>query len=493
MNIDKKRTLFTIGLTFLLILASAGAVIWIDPFFQYHKPLNGILYPLDNPLYETAGLAKNSDYTCALVGSSMASNFSREKFQDNAINLSLAGSGEAAKYTVAATILSSHPQLERLYWGMDGFYLCMEENTLEDSMYLYNNNYLDDVSYLLNKRVLSSLLDVKKTDEVMDLENYMKWNERFEYSERRVLEDPSMNLEVKDRWTEEMVEELTDLAMHNIEEGILTLAEQYPDTEFVVYFSPTCVCDWKSTDYKGMVEIEKGVVGRLLEYDNITVYNFQSDRDIITNLFLYKDIKHYSEYVNDWMTDCMNNKTHILNESNYEASLEEICTIVEEYDWDYLENREGTYRAADTLNEYLSLLENENYIIIAEAEVDEITKEKEETINFLRDWGFGETWLSEEGKIYIGCWDGGKSQPMTGMMTADTGEESVQYNNLNISYIINEDAYLSGIYINGIQYRKNTAEMNLVIWDVERNRVTDAVGIDLSTGNIVWQKFMDVL
>lgn len=492
MNTDKKRTLFTIGLTIFFLLGSAITVIWIDPFFQYHKPLRGISYSLDNTQYQTAGIAKTQDYTCALVGSSMVSNFSRENFSDKAINLSLPGSSESAKYTVAATVLSSHPDLERLYWGMDGFYICMEENVLEDKLYLYNNNYLDDVTYLWNKSGILKFLDFTKTDEELDLDNYMQWNRRFEYSERRVLEDPTMNLEGIS-WSEGTVEELTELAVNNTEQGILTLAQKYPNTEFVVFFTPTCVCDWKSTDYKGMVEIEKEVVGRLLEYDNITVYNFQSDRDIITNLFLYKDIKHYSEYVNDWMTDCMNNKTHILNESNYEASLEEICTIVEEYDWDYLKNREGTYRAADTLNEYLTLLENENYIIIAEAEVDEITQEKEEIINLLRDWGFGETWLSEEGKIYIGCWDGGKSQPMTGMMTADTGEESIHYNNLNISYIINEDAYLSGIYINGVQYRKNTAEMNFVIWDVERNRVTDAVGVDLSTGNIVWQKFMDVL
>ena len=54
-------------ITFFIIIflglgAVAGLVIFVDPFFQYHKPLNGFPYIVDQQVNMNPGLAKNMDY-----------------------------------------------------------------------------------------------------------------------------------------------------------------------------------------------------------------------------------------------------------------------------------------------------------------------------------------------------------------------------------------------------------------------------------------------
>ena len=55
----------------LCVLAIAIIVnVVIDPFFQYHKPLNGLSYTYEDVMYQSSGIIKNFDYETLIVGSS---------------------------------------------------------------------------------------------------------------------------------------------------------------------------------------------------------------------------------------------------------------------------------------------------------------------------------------------------------------------------------------------------------------------------------------
>ena len=45
----------------VLVLAIIVNVV-IDPFFQYHKPLNDLSYAYEDVMYQSAGIIKNFDY-----------------------------------------------------------------------------------------------------------------------------------------------------------------------------------------------------------------------------------------------------------------------------------------------------------------------------------------------------------------------------------------------------------------------------------------------
>lgn len=83
MKNDKKRWLAVFGaFSGVCLAAIAALVIYVDPFFQYHKPLPGFPYVLDNQLTQNPGIAKNMDYDSIILGSSMVVQFNTQWFED---------------------------------------------------------------------------------------------------------------------------------------------------------------------------------------------------------------------------------------------------------------------------------------------------------------------------------------------------------------------------------------------------------------------------
>ncbi|MBQ9990277.1 MAG: hypothetical protein IJP31_04970 [Lachnospiraceae bacterium] len=67
----------------ILGLGSLAALTWVvDPFFQYHKPLEKFPYLVDNQMNMNPGLAKNMDYDSILLGSSMTVSFNTDWFYE---------------------------------------------------------------------------------------------------------------------------------------------------------------------------------------------------------------------------------------------------------------------------------------------------------------------------------------------------------------------------------------------------------------------------
>ena len=78
----KKWILSIVSLTIILLLLSAALVVWVDPFFQYHAPLDDFPYLVDNQLTQNPGMAKHMDYDSVILGSSMTVNFNTHWFEE---------------------------------------------------------------------------------------------------------------------------------------------------------------------------------------------------------------------------------------------------------------------------------------------------------------------------------------------------------------------------------------------------------------------------
>ena len=74
--------LFWMHLSLAGFLAIAAIVIYVDPFFQYHKPWLIFPYKVDNQLSQNPGMARRLDYDSVLLGSSMTASFDTDWFTE---------------------------------------------------------------------------------------------------------------------------------------------------------------------------------------------------------------------------------------------------------------------------------------------------------------------------------------------------------------------------------------------------------------------------
>lgn len=123
MNRVKKwmiSTLVTICILFVLV---AALVIYVDPFFQYHAPLEDFPYLVDNQLSQNPGMAKHMEYDSVILGSSMTVNFNTDWFEElmglDTIKLNYSGAYPKDQANIMDIIFDSGHQVDAVFLGVD--------------------------------------------------------------------------------------------------------------------------------------------------------------------------------------------------------------------------------------------------------------------------------------------------------------------------------------------------------------------------------------
>ena len=62
-------------------------------------------------------------------------------------------------------------------------------------------------------------------------------------------------------------------------------------------------------------------------YENVKLYYFQNEEEIILNLDLYMDPIHFSDQINQRMVEEMKEGNYLITEENYEEELAEMEAI----------------------------------------------------------------------------------------------------------------------------------------------------------------------
>lgn len=141
-----------------------GTVIYINPFMHYHEPYTEeFFYELDNPRSMNDGIIKHFDYDAVIIGTFMTENFKTSEFdalfERNSIKVPFAGGTYKEINQNVKTILETHANVKTVVrcLDMDAFFDnkdAMRTDLGEYPVYLYNNNPIDDVYYVLNRDVL---------------------------------------------------------------------------------------------------------------------------------------------------------------------------------------------------------------------------------------------------------------------------------------------------------------------------------------------------
>ncbi len=332
--------------TLLLLAAVIAVVVIFDPFYQYHKPLPGLKAILTDKEYQCVGTLRNFDYNALIVGSSVCENYNNgwfdEGFDCTSIK-AIRSYGATADLCYLLDIAYEDHDLDYVFYNIDPSSLSASTEPTYVStgcpMYLYDTNRLNDYQYVLNKDVLMEKLPymlaysfIGSYDEG-DSYNWAQWK----YFGR----DMAMGLYTRLPSISEMQPETANTEELSGNIALLTAqVEAHPETTFKFFFSPYSMLWWDNAYRNGsrdaVIYNEKLAIAALLEYDNVEIYFYQDDKEIITNLDNYMDMIHFSKEINCYVYDKLANGEERLTKENYEARLDAMYELSEDIVMEYI-------------------------------------------------------------------------------------------------------------------------------------------------------------
>jgi hypothetical protein len=352
-NDKRYRRLFAllIGVMLAVFVLITAVVVYVDPFFHYHRPLPGFPYIVDNQLSQNPGMAQNMDYNSCIIGSSMTVNFDTDDFKEimglDTLKLSYSGAYPKDDYNILSIVFDKNTyarknnHMDSVFFAMDIPTMAADTETIKYPLpeYLYDKNIFNDVKYVLNKDVLLQyilrpLIQGKGSDLS---EIYFSWWTPEYYNIQWVMhtyEEPEQTKEELNR------DALIAPSELNLEKNILPFIENNKDTQFYFFFPPYSILYWhnikRNNSFEATFKQYQYVADRLLEYENVHLFYFQTMQEV-TDLNNYADYSHYKPEINRFMVECFESGQYQIHSSEEMAEeLEKMRGIINEFDYNAL-------------------------------------------------------------------------------------------------------------------------------------------------------------
>ena len=328
------------------LIGIAGLTVVIDPFFHYHAPVKEFPYQIDNQLSQNPGMAKHMEYDSVMLGSSMTVNFESDWFLEdmnlNLLKLCYNGAYPKDIRNIMSQIDEKGEAPKRVFWGVDlaSYSGGIDETKYPVPEYLYNDNLPDDVNYLYNKGVLLDyILKPVVEKEPTQLSSVYSSEQVLKdcYSREYVLSHYQVPEKNDAYFPEDMFIEGLE---NNLQANILPIIEEHPETNFTLFFPPYSILYWYEyvqNNQMDAVMYEYGYfMEKLLVYENVELFFFPAEKEIVTNLDLYADTGHYKQEINRYMTKCFADGTNRITAENYKEKLSEMKKLIDTYDYEAL-------------------------------------------------------------------------------------------------------------------------------------------------------------
>ncbi|MCH5250249.1 MAG: hypothetical protein J1E98_09955 [Lachnospiraceae bacterium] len=355
-KIDSKKWFIGMVSSLAVIFLACGLCVFIiDPFLHYRQAKHGMIFHTtsepDLERYLDSGIIKNFEYDAVIAGTSMAENFKTSEFDElfsvKSVKLPISGGSFKEVNNICEKALIEQPDMKIIIRSLDLSGINADKDLIkygEYPNYLYDDNWINDINYLLSKNSLIKgcmvdiAMSVVRGRSDFSFDSYANWNNMFEFGEEAVLSSYERPMKSED--FVQLSEEERAVIKGNIEQNVIELAVNYPNTRFVLFFTPYSICYWDTLSREGMlqkeIQIQEEVIEMLLPYGNIELYSFCDNFELVCNLDNYRDQGHYSEDVNSDILRWVVGGEYRLTEDNYEVYLEEITEFYSNYDYEGL-------------------------------------------------------------------------------------------------------------------------------------------------------------
>lgn len=330
---------------FLIFIAAV--VIFVDPYFHYHKPFSFLSYRLYEERYINDGISRNFDYDSVITGTSMSQNFKTSEFDSlfgtTSVKMPLAGAGYQEITENLARTLKRNDSVTTVLWALDynGLLRPSDWEQYEGyPSYLYDNNPFNDVSYVFNKSilyhgVLTNLAMTLKGSESTSFDDYSSWDREAGLDAILCSYTPSECTKAEDNtYTDADKKNVTQ----TITENFISLIRENPDVTFYIFYPPYSICHFDALNRQDLLNkqlmAEQTATELLLEYPNVKLYNFFDQYDVICNLDYYSDPVHYSAEVSSYILQWISDGTGLVTKENYPEKLAQAKKFFTDYDYD---------------------------------------------------------------------------------------------------------------------------------------------------------------
>ncbi len=339
-----------IGMITILLLIFIIMLV-VDPYFHFHKPVDGLSYRLYSERYINDGIAKHFEYDAIITGTSMNQNFKTsqmdELFGTKSVKMTFAGGAFQEISENLETALNSDNTVKTVLWGIDylGLNRAYDFHYYEDyPEYLYDDNVFNDVSYVFNKTILfeglvNTLFMNLKGEPSTTFDEYASWDS--ERGWKMVSKYYQRTPEILPM--EELSSEEAEIVKVNIEENIVKLVNKYPNTEFLLFYTPYSILYWESLYRDGwlekQLEVEKITSEMLLECENVKLYSYFHKTDIMNNIENFRDKEHYMPEINDMIMQWIAGGEGHITKENYMDVIAWEREYFTNYDYDSLHEK----------------------------------------------------------------------------------------------------------------------------------------------------------
>ena len=457
----KKWIFLTICLILSFLIFCMGTVIYIDPFFAYHKPNQKFYYKYDDALYQCPGMVKNFDYEMLIAGTSLIQNMktstAKSVFGLDAIKTPLCGISLERNISLMKLAIESNPELKTIIFPIYANHFCSEsdEDNTNFPDHLYDNNILNDISYLLNKdiifnRNLNTILNPHKR--IQDSPDSIFSSETtFFFAEYVVMERKNAS------WDWNTTHSL-NCVKHN-KELLCKFIDENPQIKFEFFITPKNILYLNEAQKNNMLNFEldilKEISTSLLKYENVDLHFFQDDIEIIGNLYNYCDFIHFSSHVSDKILFDIKNKTKIVTPDSLDEQIQNVKTITKKFDYSVF-STSHPLKSTNDINKYLKLISDDKYeVFVSYLNSDNnVFSINEDTKNLFSMLGIDieAVILSHEGQ---------------------SNQESSEKSTQQVLFSDN-----GSIFINDINYSMGLPGLNIVVYDKDSARVIDSVNFN---------------
>jgi hypothetical protein len=304
---------------------------------------------LQDERYQNNGILKHFEYDSVITGTSMTQNFSASEFDAlfdcQSIKVCNSGGSYKEMHDRLQTGFSSNNSIKYVIWGLDYSFLLSDKDTMGYSdlpEHLYNDSFFDDYKYLLSKDALvlsiKCLIDTILHLEPTSFDDYSYWADNYSFG-KKIVDRTYTRSETKD-----VDHPFTDsdyvVLFENLSQNILSLAKANPQTEFFIFFPPYSIYYFDGLNNSGKLQrqlmAEKKAIEMLLQYDNVHLFSFFDEFEMITNLENYKDATHYGPWINSYILKSLKERNHELTMDNYIEYCNSVREFYSNYDYDRL-------------------------------------------------------------------------------------------------------------------------------------------------------------
>lgn len=347
MNSKRFSVIALLGV-FIALLLFAGFNYMIDPLFQYHMPWFNMKPVVTNERYQNAGVAKHFDYENVIMGNSMSENFlisdANEALGGKTIKLTMSGSGALEWTKVLQIIKKNNIKPKNILFNLDSnvFDASNKEVMNDLPLYLYDDNRLNDVNYLLNFNILKSFsvqaVQKNYSNSVPDYNDVFVWANDFPYGREEVFKNfkrTDISKEIPD------INQIKNNTLNNV--GLIKdYITSMKDTNFIFYYSPFSMLYWDGQVRSNMVNARKccyiSSCKELIKYDNVKIYLWSDNEmlNIMSNLDNYKDQEHYSGDISKLILKRIKHNKGLVSRKTYSRSIDKLFEYIADFDYNKL-------------------------------------------------------------------------------------------------------------------------------------------------------------